>query len=89
MRGLTKFVDELNMLSAVFNDQKSVLKKVGENIEASRKSLLAKAKDGCASKSKNDAVCKSKDESTSKIDNDSSHKLKDGLVSKSNDDLVF
>jgi hypothetical protein len=86
LREIQDMKDELNMLSAVFNDQKSVLKKVGENIKASRKSLLAKARDGWDSKSKNNAVCKLKDESTSKTDDDSSHESKDGSASKSNDD---
>jgi DNA-binding ferritin-like protein (Dps family) len=84
LREIQDMKDELNMLSAVFNDQKSVLKKVGENIKASRKSLLAKARDSWDSKSKNNAVCKLKDESTSKTDDDSSHGSKDGSASKSN-----
>jgi DNA-binding ferritin-like protein (Dps family) len=45
LREIQDMKDELNMLSAVFNDQKSVLKKVGENIEASRAALLAKSKE--------------------------------------------
>jgi hypothetical protein len=35
--------EELNMVSAVFMDQKSVLEKVGEVIDKSRKALLEKA----------------------------------------------
>jgi hypothetical protein len=50
LREIQDMKDELNMLSAVFNDQRSVLKKVGENIESNRKSLLAKSKDNSTSK---------------------------------------
>ena len=43
LREIQDMKDELNMLSAVFRDQTSVLEKVGENIRASRTALLSKA----------------------------------------------
>jgi hypothetical protein len=43
LREIQDMKDELNMLSAVFKDQKSVLGKVGKNIETSRTALLSKA----------------------------------------------
>ena len=43
LREIQDMKDELNMLAAVFKDQKSVLKKVGEDIEKSRTELLSKA----------------------------------------------
>jgi hypothetical protein len=43
LREIQDMKDELNMLSAVFRDQMSVLEKVGENIGTSRTLLLSKA----------------------------------------------
>jgi Mg2+ and Co2+ transporter CorA len=42
LREIQDMKDELNMLSAVFRDQKSVLEKVGETIKRSRMALLSK-----------------------------------------------
>ena len=41
LREIQDMKDELNMLSAVFRDQKSVLQKVGETIKPSRMALLS------------------------------------------------
>ncbi len=49
LREIQDMKDELNMLSAVFRDQKLVLEKVGENIGVNRAALLSKPDDSAGS----------------------------------------
>ena len=52
LREIQDMKDELNMLSAVFRDQKIVLEKVGENIGTSRTALLSRTGGNSGSSSK-------------------------------------
>ena len=55
LREIQDMKDELNMLSAVFRDQKSVLEKVGKNIRASRTALLPRTGGNISRNSKSPA----------------------------------